>query len=75
MGHIDLQHPMELLGKEKIDSVLLEGGGTLNWAALEAGIVQKVQAYIAPKLLGNNGQDSRRRKRRRRTGSGISDQT
>ena len=51
MGHIDLQHLMELLGKEKIDSVLLEGGGTLNWAALEAGIVQKVQAYIAPKAF------------------------
>ena len=75
MGHIDLQHLMELLGKEKIDSVLLEGGGTLNWAALEAGIVQKVQAYIAKAFWGNNGQDSRRRKRRRRTGSGISDQT
>ena len=38
--------------KKKIDSILLEGGGTLNWAALESGIVQKVQAYIAPKLMG-----------------------
>ena len=36
----------------KIDSVLLEGGGTLNWAALESDIVQRVQAYIAPKLFG-----------------------
>ena len=36
----------------EIDGVLLEGGGTLNWSALEAGIVQKVQAYIAPKLFG-----------------------
>ena len=43
---------MELLGDEKIDSILLEGGGTLNWSALESGIVQKVQAYIAPKLFG-----------------------
>lgn len=51
-GHVDLDQLMELLGKEQIDSVLLEGGGTLNWAALESGIVQKVQAYIAPKLLG-----------------------
>lgn len=51
-GHVDLARLMELLGKEQIDSVLLEGGGTLNWAALESGIVQKVQAYIAPKLLG-----------------------
>ena len=43
---------MERLGAEQIDSVLLEGGGTLNWAALESGIVQRVQAYIAPKLFG-----------------------
>ena len=43
---------MERLGQEGIDSILLEGGGTLNWAALESGIVQKVQAYIAPKLFG-----------------------
>ena len=24
----------------------------MNWAALESGIVQKVQTYIAPKLFG-----------------------
>ncbi len=51
-GHVDLRALMKRLGDEKIDSVLLEGGGALNWAALEAGIVQKVQAYIAPKLFG-----------------------
>ena len=37
---------------QQLDSVLLEGGAQLNWAALEAGIVQKVQAYVAPKLFG-----------------------
>lgn len=52
MNHIDLEQMMEQLGKEKIDSILLEGGGTLNWAALNAGIVQKIQAYIAPKIFG-----------------------
>lgn len=51
-GKVDLNDLMRLLGEEKIDSVLLEGGGALHWAALEAGIVQKVQAYIAPKLVG-----------------------
>ena len=51
-GHVDLKALMERLGAEGIDSVLLEGGGTLNWAALEHGVVQKVQAYIAPKLFG-----------------------
>lgn len=51
-GHVDLQQLMEKLGQEQIDSILLEGGGTLNWAALESGIVQRIQAYIAPKLFG-----------------------
>ena len=43
---------MDVLGQKQIDSILLEGGGTLNWSALSCGIVQKVQAYIAPKLFG-----------------------
>lgn len=51
-GQVDLKELMEKLGREKLDSILLEGGGTLNWSALESGIVQKVQAYIAPKLFG-----------------------
>ncbi len=51
-GHVDLQCLMQRLGKKEIDSVLLEGGGSLNWAALEAGIVQKLQCYVAPKLFG-----------------------
>ena len=50
--HLDLQRLMQALGQQKIDSILLEGGGTLNWAALQSGIVHKVQAYIAPKLFG-----------------------
>jgi diaminohydroxyphosphoribosylaminopyrimidine deaminase/5-amino-6-(5-phosphoribosylamino)uracil reductase len=54
-GHVDLAELMRLLGKERLDSILLEGGGELNWSALNAGIVSKVQAYIAPKLFGGNG--------------------
>lgn len=50
--HLDLTALMSMLGAEDIDSILLEGGGTLNWAALECGIVQQVQCYIAPKLFG-----------------------
>lgn len=51
-SHVDLTQLMAKLGEEHIDSILLEGGGTLNWAALDSGIVQKVQTYIAPKLFG-----------------------
>ena len=48
---------MQKLGNEKIDSILLEGGGTLNWSALESGIVNRVMAYISPKLFG--GKDAK----------------
>lgn len=57
-GRVDLSDLMRRLGEEGIDSVLIEGGGALHWAALEAGIVRKVQAYIAPKLIGGAGAKS-----------------
>jgi diaminohydroxyphosphoribosylaminopyrimidine deaminase/5-amino-6-(5-phosphoribosylamino)uracil reductase len=53
--HIDLNSLMQRLGERQIDSLLLEGGGKLNWSALQSGIVNKVQAYVAPKLFGGNG--------------------
>ncbi len=51
-GHVNLSELMKKLGELKIDSVLLEGGGQLNWSALKSGIVSKVKAYVAPKLFG-----------------------
>lgn len=51
-GKVDLKKALALLGEKGIDSILLEGGGTLNAAALEAGIVNKVNIYIAPKIIG-----------------------
>ena len=54
-NQIDLNNLMLRLGEKQIDSLLLEGGGTLNWSALQSGIVNKVQAYIAPKLFGGSG--------------------
>lgn len=54
-GRVDLKKLMEYLGKQGIDSVLLEGGGTLNDAALSAGIVNEICAFIAPKIFGGAG--------------------
>ncbi len=51
-GRVDLKTLMKELGKRQIDSVLLEGGGTLNYGALESAIVDKIMAFIAPKILG-----------------------
>lgn len=49
---IDLKKLIERLGEKGIDSILLEGGGILNEAALEAEIVNKAYVYIAPKIIG-----------------------
>ncbi|MBK5247163.1 MAG: bifunctional diaminohydroxyphosphoribosylaminopyrimidine deaminase/5-amino-6-(5-phosphoribosylamino)uracil reductase RibD [Peptostreptococcaceae bacterium] len=57
-GHIDLNILMEKLGKEKMDSILLEGGSTLNFSALENGIINKVEAYISPKIFGGSAAKS-----------------
>lgn len=54
---VNLMELMKKLGGQNIDSILLEGGGTLNASALEDGIVNKVYAYIAGKLIG--GMDAR----------------
>ena len=51
-GRVDLRALMRNLGERGIDSVLLEGGGTLNEAALRLGLVNRVLCYIAPKIFG-----------------------
>ncbi len=49
---VDLGFLCERLGEKGIDSVLIEGGSTLNFSAIEEGIVDKVYSFISPKLLG-----------------------
>jgi len=51
---VDLPYLMKSLGDKKIDSVLLEGGSTLNYSALEDKIVDKVISFIAPKIIGGS---------------------
>jgi len=51
-GRVDLKELMRILGGQGIDSILLEGGGTLNDSVLRAGIVNEVRVYVAPKLFG-----------------------
>lgn len=51
-AHLDIQDLMRKLGEQKVDSILLEGGASLNYSALQAGMVRKVQTYLAPKIFG-----------------------
>lgn len=49
---VDLQFLMCQLGEMGVDSILCEGGATLNDSMLHEGIVDKVVAFIAPLLIG-----------------------
>ncbi len=48
---LDLKQLFAKLGEQAVDSVLLEGGGTLNASALRERLVQRVYAFVAPKLV------------------------
>ena len=49
---VDLNFVMASLGTMGIDSVLIEGGSTLAYSAVKDKLVDKVVAFIAPKILG-----------------------
>jgi diaminohydroxyphosphoribosylaminopyrimidine deaminase/5-amino-6-(5-phosphoribosylamino)uracil reductase len=54
-GRVSLPGLVELLGKRDVQSVLLEGGPTLAWSAVRAGVVDRLVLYLAPRLLGGAG--------------------
>lgn len=49
---VDLKFLMEELAKREITSVLVEGGGTLHFSMLKENLVDKIFAFVAPKILG-----------------------
>lgn len=50
-GRLYLPELLQRLAERKIDSILLEGGGTLNASMLEEHLVQRLYAFIASKLV------------------------
>ena len=55
---VDLENLMEQLGQMGVDSVLIEGGAEMHASALRAGIVNKTQFYVAPKIMGGDGKSA-----------------
>lgn len=51
----DVRSALAALWDEGIASIVLEGGGALHRAAVDAGVVDAIHAYIAPKRLGDDG--------------------
>ena len=54
-GRPDLPAILGKLGELEITSLIVEGGATVNWAALAANVVDKVFLYYAPKILAGAG--------------------
>ncbi len=49
---VDLRMLLQELAKREITSVFIEGGGTVNFSFLREGLVDKVYAFLAPKIVG-----------------------
>lgn len=54
-GRPDFRTVARHLGEQQITSLLIEGGATVNWDALAAGVVDKIFFYYAPKILAGSG--------------------
>jgi diaminohydroxyphosphoribosylaminopyrimidine deaminase/5-amino-6-(5-phosphoribosylamino)uracil reductase len=53
LGRVDLRAVIRELGKREILNLVIEAGAELNGAALEAGIVDKMILFYAPKIKGS----------------------
>ncbi len=54
-GRIDLTKLVELLGSRGLHNVMVEAGAELAGAFVDNGLIDKVAAFIAPKIIGDNG--------------------
>lgn len=46
---------LDELGRRRMTNVLFEGGGQVQGALFDAGVVDEVHAFVAPKIAGGNG--------------------
>jgi diaminohydroxyphosphoribosylaminopyrimidine deaminase / 5-amino-6-(5-phosphoribosylamino)uracil reductase len=49
---VDPTEVLQILGEKLVSSVLIEGGGTINWSFLEKKLIDKIVLYVAPKIIG-----------------------
>ncbi|MBI4368536.1 MAG: bifunctional diaminohydroxyphosphoribosylaminopyrimidine deaminase/5-amino-6-(5-phosphoribosylamino)uracil reductase RibD [Candidatus Omnitrophica bacterium] len=51
-GEVDLNQLLRALGALGIVSLLVEGGGEVAWSFFNAGLVDKIEWILAPKIIG-----------------------
>lgn len=65
-NHPDLHGLFKILGERNIDSVLVEGGGEVNFSLLKENLVNHIYAFVGAKIFGGNGKTPV-------TGSGVNE--
>lgn len=53
-GHVNLNELMTELAKRDVNEVMVEAGSRLNGALLQAGLIDELVIYMAPKLMGDS---------------------
>lgn len=51
-GRVDIAALLRELGQRKLTNILIEGGGQLLGSFFDAGLIDEVHIFIAPKLVG-----------------------
>jgi diaminohydroxyphosphoribosylaminopyrimidine deaminase/5-amino-6-(5-phosphoribosylamino)uracil reductase len=54
-GQVDLADLLQQLGRLEITSLLVEAGSQLTGSLLEAGLVDRLALFLAPRLIGGEG--------------------
>lgn len=54
-NQVDFENLFRYLGSQKLDSVLVEGGGTINYSILKTGMVNSIYQFVGGKIFGGNG--------------------
>ena len=52
-GRTDLHALLALLANQRVNEVLVESGPTLSGAMLQAGLIDELVIYVAPKIMGD----------------------
>ena len=51
-NRVNLKNLLNILSKNKVKTILVEGGGTVNWAFIKEGLVDEIIVTVTPFLVG-----------------------
>ncbi len=51
-NRVNIKHLLKKLSKKKIKTILVEGGGNVNWEFIKEGLVDEIIITVSPYLIG-----------------------